>query len=243
MPANVLPGVVGRPYLGMLWMARFGAVDEHGSGNNEGTIHVELAWSRDGDIWSRPPGKVGPRKIRPQLLPRGPAGAWDSEMVMTSTAPFDAVTASGFHVTRLSYLGCPFLHSTWQGRPCAVGLASIRRHGFASLRTAAGAASPQSVTTVALGPGAVNATLMVNYAVGRGGSLKIALLTGPTTNVEVAGYGIAQCVPLTGNATAQNVRWEAAATMPTDGRVTQMALRFVMEGAVDLYGFALARVM
>ena len=32
-------------YLGLVWVARFGAIDTAGSGkgNNEGTIHVELA--------------------------------------------------------------------------------------------------------------------------------------------------------------------------------------------------------
>ena len=50
--------------------------------------------------------------LRPQLIPRGPPGSWDSEMVMTSNTPFRAVDAFGRDIIKLSYFGCPFLHST-----------------------------------------------------------------------------------------------------------------------------------
>ena len=252
-------------YIGLVWVARFGSVDSV-RGNNEGTIHVELGWSSDGKNWNRPPATKAPDlqsaaspskpSVRPQLIPRGDPGAWDSEMVMTSNTPFHAVDENGRDIIRLSYIGCPFLHSAVPapGKPCAIGWAALRRDGFASLDHSGAAAG--AVTTIALGPAAAGATLLINYEVSSnneaatsdktgtpaGGRLRVALLTFPTGS-ELPGYSASDCAELVGNSTAQQVVWGAHQRLPIDssaGAVAGMALHFVMEGDVSLFGFALS---
>ena len=73
-----------RGYIGLLWVARFGRRDDAGKGNNEGTIHVEVAWSHDtaGNTtrWHRPNGTEGPLLQRPQLIPRGTRSNADADV-------------------------------------------------------------------------------------------------------------------------------------------------------------------
>ena len=92
-------------YIGLLWVTRFGKPDK-AAHNNEGTIHVEVSWSHNttGNTtsWHRPGGTEGPLLLRPQLIPRGTSGAWDSDMVMTSNTPFKAVETDGVTGTALT---------------------------------------------------------------------------------------------------------------------------------------------
>jgi hypothetical protein len=84
---SMAPVAYGRGYIGLVWVTRFGAPDAHGKGNNEGTMHLEMAYSGDGLSWKRPDGNVGARKLRPQLIPRGEPGSWDSEMIVSASRP------------------------------------------------------------------------------------------------------------------------------------------------------------
>ena len=247
MPVFAYEGV----YVGLAWVARFGGPSSlNGTAhNNVGSIHVELAFSVDAEAWRRPPGSVGARHVRPQLIPRGPPGSWDSGMVMTSNTPFAATDAEGRDILRLSYFGCPFLHSLapkpW--RPCSIGWAAMRRDGFASLgpapRTTASANASSTVaatvTTVPLGPSAANATVIVNYAAGPGGWLRVSLLARPG-GATLAGYGLAACTRLAGNSTGAAVRWAAQSRLPGGEQVAAAAaLHFAMQGDVQLYSFDL----
>lgn len=148
----------GVQYLGLIWVSRFTPPDLHGKGNNEGTMHIELAFSHNGTSWERPsPIQHTGSGLRPELISRGRPGTWNSEMLMTSNTPYllrqtmkqppppgslaagnAEATTLPFDVIRLSYIGCPFRHHTHaqkgiKWRPCALGWATLRKDGFASM--------------------------------------------------------------------------------------------------------------
>ena len=106
-------------YLGFLWVFR---IDD---GHNDGTIHVELVSSRDGMDWKREEGD------RPPLLKLGAAGQWDDGMLHTPSQPL----VEGDEI-RLLYGASDQTHVSpvaggWGN--CAIGLATLRKDGFASL--------------------------------------------------------------------------------------------------------------
>lgn len=112
-------------YVGLLWVAHFNA-------ENDGTIEVELVSSRDGKQWKRAEPQAD--GVRPNLIPRGPA-AWDGMMVHTSTHPL--LINDTLH---LYYQGDSCSHhrgvclNAATGAGPAVGLATLRRDGKASIR-------------------------------------------------------------------------------------------------------------
>jgi hypothetical protein len=105
MPTTVYAGV----FFGFLWPFRW-----------NDRIHTELAWSRDGIHFERHP-------LRPRLVDYGPADSWEDEMVF----------ASGWVEVgdewRVYYAGWDGPHNTRE-RNGAIGLATLRKEGFVSLR-------------------------------------------------------------------------------------------------------------
>jgi len=70
--------------------------------------------------------------------------------------------------------------------------------------------------------------------------LRVALLESPA-GPEVERYTAALCSPMRGNRTAERVSWSSDGTLrlPAGAAVAGMALRFVMEGKVELFSFLL----
>ncbi len=197
-------------YLGFLWVFR--ATDI--TGYNDGTIFVELVTSRDGIHWQREQGD------RPPFLPLGAPGAWDDGMVFTTQQP---LVEGG--TIRLYYGGIDGTHyaTGWHG---AIGLATLRKDGFASLDAGA---TTGTITTRRL-QGATG-QLRVNYA-SSGGWLKVEVLDA-SGNV-LPGYGRADCAALQGDSVDQVVTWNAHTQLP--GGADPVRLRFLLQNA-SLFSF------
>jgi hypothetical protein len=195
-------------YLGFLWIFRITG------GKNDGPIYVELVSSRDGAVWTRE------EEPRPPLLPLSPKGAWDGGMIFTANQPL----VEG-NTIKLYYGGFDATHGVDAAR-AAIGLATLRKNGFASLDAGA---QEGIVTTKPLqnarGP------LAVNYAA-KDGALQVEVIA--ETGAVVPGYGREDCAPLTGDSANETVVWKTQRELPESaGRVQ---LRFILRNA-SLYAF------
>ncbi len=196
-------------YLGFLWIFRItGAGDD-------GAVHVELVSSRDGVHWTRQ------EVPRPPVLPLGPAGAWDSSMIYTSNQPL----VEGDTI-KLYYGGFDATHAIDKAK-AAIGLATMRKDGFASID--AGSEEGMVVTAPLRNSGAA---LAVNYTVRDGGVLRIEVLD--ENNAVIKGYGREDCVPFSGDSVDEPVRWKTKNALPEGSE--NIRLRFLLRNA-SLYSF------
>jgi hypothetical protein len=199
-------------YIGFLWV--FQITD----GNNDGPIFVELVSSHDGVNWVRE------EEPRPPILGLGAPDSWEDGMVFTSNHPL----VEGDTI-KLWYGGFSSTHSQ-PGVPetAAIGLATLRKDGFASLDAGA---SPGAVTTKKLvgtqGP------LRVNYSYKAvGGSLRVEVLD--ADGLVIPGYGRGDCDVLQGDSVDQQVTWGPLSELPA--AASGICLRFVMQNA-SVYSF------
>ena len=205
-------------YLGFLWVFR---IDD---GHNDGTIHVELVSSRDGIEWKREEGD------RPPLLELGAAGQWDDGMLHTPSQPL----VEGDEI-KLFYGASDQTHVSpvaggWGN--CAIGLATLRKDGFASLDAGEDVGS---FTTRRLRP--FSGPLRVN-ADARGGWVQVELLD--SSGNVIPGFGKDQCDPVTDDGVDQVVRWQGQDQWPESARPVH--LRFYLKNA-SLYSFRTAEPM
>ena len=109
-------------YIGFLWIFRATDVD----GYYIGPVFAEVVSSHDGVNWIREEGSWTP------ILPLGATGAWDDGQLYTVRAPvLDGDTLM------LWYGGCDQVHGpAIKQTTCAIGLARLRKDGFASLEAA-----------------------------------------------------------------------------------------------------------
>lgn len=200
-------------YLGFLWVFR--ATDEEGY--FDGPVHLELVTSHDGIRWFRQEGD------RPPILELGKDGTWDDGMHYTPQHP---LLVDG--KLWLYYGGFDCTHAApapWHG---AIGLAKLRKDGFASLDAEENPGIVLSKRlTGAAGP------LRLNYQIRPGGSIRVEILDPDGT--PLPGYGRDDCKPLTGDSLDQAVAWKNHGTLPA-GR-SPIRLRFILEKA-SLYSFA-----
>jgi hypothetical protein len=196
-------------YIGFLWIFRIT------DGNNDGPIFVELVSSHDGVDWIRE------EEPRTPILPLGPTGSWDGGMVFTPNHPLvesDTI--------KLYYGGINVTHGAGK-EAGAIGLATLRKDGFASL-DAGGAAG--TITTKRLlgaaGP------LRVNYKAA-GGSLKVEVLD--ENGKALPGFSRDDCEPLNGDSVDQVVRWKGSSEVPR--QTGPVRFRFVLQNAA-IYSFA-----
>jgi hypothetical protein len=198
MPTTIHGGV----YYGFLWPFRW-----------NDRIHTELAWSRDGIHFERHP-------LRPKLIDYGPARSWDDEMVFASS------WVEVGDVWHIYYAGWDGPHNTRE-RNGGIGLATVRREGFVSLRgpTDGGVACTRTLRW----PGG---RLVVNYACSGMGQLTVRV--SDATRKVVSGFDHGECVALQGDSTAQAVEWRAASIDDLDGKV--LRLEFFIRNC-DLYSF------
>ncbi len=199
-------------YIGLLWIFR--ATDAEGY--YIGPVYTEIVTSRDGIHWLREQGN------RPPMLPLGPAGTWEDGQLYTATHP---VLENG--TLKIYYGACDDVHGTALKKlRCGIGLATLRKDGFASLD--AGAA-PGQVTTRRL-VGAAG-PLHVNYSA-VGGWLRVEVLDG--NGDVVPGYALADCTPLQGDSLDQVVTWGPETELPSGPAA--LRLRFHLQNA-SVYSF------
>ncbi|MCF6286258.1 MAG: hypothetical protein L3K26_13875 [Candidatus Hydrogenedentes bacterium] len=195
-------------YLGFLWVFPIT------NGKSDGPIFVELVSSHDGEHWTRQ------EKPRTPILPLGPDGAWDDGMVFTPNHP---LVEDG--VIKLYYGGFDVTHSGKNAK-AGIGLATLRKDGFASLDAGA---EEGTITTNALS--GATGTLAVNFRAD-GGWLRAEILD-ESGNV-LPGYSRADCPPLTGDHIEKTMSWGALDHLPeTKGA---MQIRFILRDAA-LYSF------
>lgn len=195
-------------YIGFLWVFRITAPGD------DGPIFVELVSSRDGIRWER---QEAPR---PPILPLGPEGAWDAGMVFTTNHPL----VEGDTV-KLYYGGFDQTHAADTAK-AAVGLATLRKDGFASLDAGDQEGSVSTAPFRSSGVG-----LAVNYAA-QGGSLCVEVLDEQGAVVE--GHGRADCTPLTGDSVNEPVTWKTRAVLPDTPE--RIRLRFILRNA-SIYSY------
>ena len=131
--------------------------------------------------------------------------------------------------------GCSNSH---EGSPdkCAVGLATIRQHGWVSLDHAAG--TPNGTVVAKLAPAdqaalsqADDPELWINFAALPGGSVTAQL-------VSDSGVALRTSLPSTGDHVRDKIRWQLAATRD----VAPATIRFVLAGDVSLFSFAIGQL-
>lgn len=197
MPTQVHGGV----FFGFLWPFRW-----------NDRIHTELAWSRDGLHFERHP-------LRPRLVDYGPAGSWEDEMVF----------ASGWVEVGdewwIYYAGWDGPHNTPE-RNGAIGLATLRKEGFVSLRGPEGGGVV--CTRVLRWPGG---KLLVNAAA-KEGQLTVRV-SGPDRKV-LPGFDHADCQVFRGDATAAEVTWKGKSIAELRGQ--PIRLEFFIQKC-DLWSF------
>lgn len=179
-------------------------------------IHTELAFSRDGRAFHRMPQ-------RPRLIDRGAVGEWDAGMV------FGNGWVEVGQEWWLYYCGNNQHHGAQGGVP-GIGIARIRKEGFASLRTPAGGGN--IVTKLLKWPGGslrVNANLKQT-------ELKIKVTDFQRKPVE--DFTDDWSIPVHGDGTELEVKWEGGELAAMQGRA--LRLEFRTEGLADLYGFRAA---
>lgn len=203
-------------YLGFLWIFR--ATDAQGYYN--GPVYAEIISSRDGVHWTREEGD------RPAMVPLGSAGAWDDGQLYTATEPL----VEG-DTMKLYYGACDQQHgSSLKTTICGIGLATLRKDGFASLDAGA---TQGSVTTQTLA--GATGSLHVNCTASGGGSVRVEVLD--AFNNPLSGYAAAECTPLTGAGVDQIVTWTLHNQLPP--APSAIRLRFLMQNA-SLYSFRAA---
>ncbi|HNT34025.1 MAG TPA: hypothetical protein PKH07_03415 [bacterium] len=209
-------------YLGFLWLYRSYPTPADPEGYMDGVIYVELASSRDGKHWDRiAPAEDG---LRPAILPLGAEGTWDSGMICTTNHPL--VESNQIKLYYGGTLGTHYSASKdWVS---AIGLATMRKDGFASLdaKGAIGVVTTKSLVGYA-------GKLYANFrSHSPAGCLRVEVLD--EEGATVPGYGLADCVALTGDCPNSTVRWNGSSSLPAT--TSPIRLRFhVSDGS--LYSF------
>jgi len=165
-------------------------------------VDLQLSYSRDGRHWSRP-------DQRQPFIPLGDAESWEADY---SAAPLTEPVLLGEELY-FYYFGSR--HFTRDQIPVSsfqpyVGLAKLRRDGFASLNADK---TPGQVATRPLT--FTGKHLFVNADVGNGGWIKAAVWT--RDSQPIAGYALADAAPLTKNTTKGRLAWKSKAKLNHPG--------------------------
>ncbi len=183
-------------------------------------VDIELTSSRDGLNWER----VGNREI---FLPLGAADSWEADY--TDPANGDPLLV-GDEIW-IFYRGSSNLRrhgiEDWE---FGTGLAKLRRDGFVSIDAAD---QPGTLTTRPLT--VEGNKVYLNAAVGQGGEIRVGLLR--YDGSRIAGYGLQDCQPVTGDSTRQQVSWKGSKDLSSARQASEhLRLSFQMKDA-QLYSF------
>ena len=203
MPTRYHAGI----YWGCLWPYRLKA----------GLIETHLAISRNGRVFERLPG-------RPTLIGRGPVGAWDAGMIFGSPDWIEVGDQ-----WRIYYGGSDSPHSLV--RTPGIGLVTIRKEGFVSLR------GPNHGGVVCtrrmIWPGGnlhVNCDTTLLDA--KPGELKVRIVD--AARKVLPGFDYADSIPFNGDKTSHQVTWKGRNIDSVKGR--ELRLEFFLTRA-DLFTF------
>lgn len=204
--------------LAFLWIFRSDDVE----GYFDGPVHTELVASRDGIRWTRQDGDRVP------MIDVGPPGSWDAGQLYTATQPL----VVGDEVW-VYYGACPTGHGSerWVGldnMDCAIGLATLRKDGFASID--AGREVGYLTTKPLEG---LTGELFLNYRCGPGGYIRVELLD--RDGYPIPGYRAFECDVIREDSTEELVSWAARSELPRRDD-EPIRLRFMMRNA-SLYSF------
>ena len=201
-----------------------GPPNDHGQRVGQPKLtELMLATSRDGFHWHRPDRKafIGARRE---------TGSWEFGYVESTGGVLLTVgdelwfyysAYAGDH-TRLS----PDWHINGMYANGAVGLAKLRRDGFASLQ----ARFPGASVTTRLLQFSGKRLFMNANTVGAG----LRVECRDVNNQPLPGFAAADCIPFVGNATSVEIRWKGADLASLAGRPVRF--RFQMDRG-DLYAF------
>jgi hypothetical protein len=183
-------------------------------------VDLQLSYSRDGRHWLRP-------RQREPLIPLGGADSWDADY---SVACYTAPARVGEEL--FFYYGSsrnPERDKDPEGRwPLYVGLAKLRRDGFASLNAGE---TPGWVLTRPLT--FRGKSLFVNADVAEGGWIKATVLS--RDSQPVGGYALDDALPLAKDTTKGRMAWKSKEKLdpPGDGH---LRILFQLRNA-KLYSF------
>ena len=197
-------------YIGFLWIFRTGS---------GGQIYAQLVSSRDGINWTRLEPTNG---MRPAILPNGPGGSWDAGCLFTASH----LLVEGDTI-KLWYSAWDKDHRAPDPDITAcVGLATLRKDGFASLD----AGEETGIVTTKLLKG-LGDRLYIN-AETKGGEIKAEVLDADGNVLR--GYSRDDCKAVSGNGIEQLITWKRHKRLPRSNK--PLRLRFVMTNA-SLYSF------
>jgi len=193
----------------------------------EQTQTVRLLTSRDGEMWDRVPGKP--------LIPLGGIGEWDRFQIMLTGAPPIPVEDRLY----IYYRGTARRHNKvpreydariapdQDPRTMAIGLATLRLDGFASLDASYDGGTVVT-TPLLLDGAALSLNVKADY-----GEVRVELLD--EGGQPLPGYGEDDCLPVQTDGVAVHVRWrERRSVAGLAGNVSK--LRFVLRNA-RLYSY------
>jgi hypothetical protein len=202
-PYALLPFRYGGVYLGLLMLLD----------TDDDTVDCELAWSSDARHWERVcPGTP--------LIPRGPAGSFDSGCLYGAACP---IVRDG--QVLLFYGGGDAPHGGW--RRTALGLARLRLDGFAGLEPAPG----ESCATVVTQPVTCAGPRLRVSADAAGGTIRATVL-------DTNGLRLTDCIPIEADVSDHAVEWTGGADLrELIGRPLRLELEL---RSARLYAFRLA---
>ena len=184
-------------YLSLITL--FDRAGEMPGGNQAGLMHMQLMMSRNLIDWHRPGN-------REPLLDRADKTRFDSGLVIPTTRPVVMGNELWFY-----YNGLPQAHDQGQSSESrdteGIGLATLRRDGFASLDAGA---TPGTLTTVPVQLGGDR--LLLNVDATRG-SVAVALHDSKGQTIE--GFGFDDCLPIAGDQPEAVVGWKGNPRLPT----------------------------
>jgi len=179
---------------------------------------VELTASRDGRHWYR----AGKREA---VIALGGDSDWDADYHDPSWDPILVDDELWIYYRSVSRRGGD--QNPKVGH--AIGLATLRRDGFASLN-----AGNEEGTVVTRPLNFNGNALFVNAEVGEGGWVKAGLLS--RDGEPVASCSLAACQPVTADTTAGRLAWAGAHGMPSLGKDEHVRIEFTLKNA-KLYAF------
>lgn len=185
-PGDQLYSMIAFPYQST-WIAYLGLFHAE----TDDRLDIQLATSRDGRHWSRP--------HRSPFLANGPEGSWDWGVLHMAANPPLRVGEKLY----IYYGGYDTVHSARlpQVKRFGIGLATLRPDGFVSVD-----ARQQPGTLITRPLKFDGRRLVLNAAVGTGGSIRVGLLHQDYS--PVPGFETDACLPLTGDSLALPVRWQ-----------------------------------
>jgi len=181
-----------------------------------GSMHLELAWSSDGEHWDFLP-------THPAFLARGSSGEWDAGMVLVADNPVEVGDELRFY-----YSGFRLDHNAKTENEAAIGLVSSERDRLIGLR-------PNSKE-----PGLLmtrpflhrNRPITLNTIVR--GQITAELRT--DGNKVIPGFSYADSVPVTTSGFAQPLQWKGSAAGVIPSEEVRLLLR--LENA-EVFTFSL----